>query len=154
MKPDPDNSDKDTAYVIDKGWLLSLCIRKDKDKNVPEFHKKNFLTFVLIHELAHIASNVDQHPKRFWSVFKWILHEAKNNDPNNPIYRHINFRTDPVNYCGILSVTYTPEWDSDLDEIEGALTQENTTVKDDDFTSNYVTNEYEEIGNMYDKIKF
>ena len=128
VETDPANRSKDTAYVIDKGWLLSLCLRKDKDKTVSSFHKRNFLTFVLIHELAHIAANVEQHPKRFWEVFKWLLHEAKNNDPDDPIYRYINFKTSPVNYCGILNVTYTPEWDSTLKDIGGAPTPEETTV--------------------------
>ena len=150
VETDPANRSKDTAYVLDKGWLLSLCIRTGKNKDLAEFHKKNFLTFVLIHELSHIASNVEQHPKRFWECFKWLLYEAKNNDPYDPIYRHINFNTDPVNYCNILKVTYTPENDDDLRDIQGALTEEVTTVT---YGRNQEYN-YQDYEDIYDDANF
>lgn len=156
VETDPGNKDEDTAFVIDKGWLLSLCIRKNKDKTVTEFHKRNFLTFVLIHELSHIASNVNNHPRRFWSVFKWLLYEAKNANP--PIYYYIDFSTDPVNYCGILNVSYTPEWDEDLDVIQGALTgEENMTVsrsQESMVPEKHIMDDYEKIGFQYDQTMF
>ena len=34
VETDPNNSDGDTAYVVDKGWLLSICIRSSKDKSI------------------------------------------------------------------------------------------------------------------------
>ena len=103
----------------------------------------------LIHELSHIASNVEQHPKRFWEVFKWLLHEAKNNDSINPIYKYINFKKDTVNYCGILQVNYSPEDDNDLNEIKGGKLD---NAKKELSLLSPVT-EYEQYGNLYDNIK-
>ena len=113
VETDPNNSDGDTAYVVDKGWLLSICIRSSKDKNASKFHQIRFLNFVLIHELAHIAANVQDHPQRFWEVFKWMLKEGKEVGLHEPI----NFEDFPVKYCGSLNVTYTPETDPELNDI-------------------------------------
>lgn len=115
VETDPNNSEGDTAYVVDKGWLLSICIRSSKNKNASQFHQLRFLNFVLIHELAHIASNVQDHPQRFWEVFKWMLKEAK----EIGLWEPINFDDFPVKYCGSLNVTYTPETDPELNDISG-----------------------------------
>ena len=76
VETNPNNRLMDTAFTLDKGYLVSMCLRTSKDKNLSKFHEQNLLKFVFIHELTHIAANVQNHPPRFWEAFRWILTEA------------------------------------------------------------------------------
>ena len=113
VETNPNNNDNDTSFVLDKGWLLSLCIRCSKNKDETCFHDLNMLKFVLIHELSHIAANVHQHPARFWDVFKWLLKKSK----EYGLYNYYDFRNNPILYCDKLKVNYTPEDDNSLLDI-------------------------------------
>lgn len=114
VETDPNNGDGDTSYTLDKGYLVSMCLRKSKDKNSDEFHSINTLTFVLIHELTHIAANVDQHPPRFWDVFKWLLTESV----EVGIYIPVEYSLEPIkSYCSRLNIDYSPYYDKDLKPI-------------------------------------
>ena len=81
----------DTSYVIDKGALVAFCVRErdpemkkclkkgcpDVDPSkIGDFIDLDVLTFVAIHELTHIAINLQEHPRGFWQAFKWLLQEA------------------------------------------------------------------------------
>ena len=61
VETNPDNKEGDTSYTLDKGYLLSMCLRCSKSMKVIDFHTINTLTFVFLHELAHIAAKVSQH---------------------------------------------------------------------------------------------
>lgn len=114
VETDPNNSEKDTSYVIDKGFLLSLCLRSSKNKDEADFHHINVLKFVLIHELSHIAADVDNHPIEFWIIFKWLLTEAQEAE----LYTHRSFERDPVDYCSLLNISYTPTDDEGLPKLD------------------------------------
>jgi hypothetical protein len=90
-----------TSYTINKGEMMHLCLR-NKNKN-KTFHEHNLLMFVIIHELAHIASKSIGHNKEFYENFKFLLNEAAEIN----IYKPVNFSNYPVEYCGI-DVTNNP----------------------------------------------
>lgn len=86
---------KYTSYSINKGEKIVLCIRsKDEQKKLVDL---NTMMFVVLHELAHIATKSIGHTPEFWDNFKWILTEAV----NTGIYKSQDFNNKPVEYCGI-----------------------------------------------------
>jgi len=86
---------KYTSYSINKGEKIVFCLRsKDEKKTLVDL---NTMTFVALHELAHIATESIGHTKEFWDNFKWILKEAT----KVKIYTFQDFNTKPVGYCGI-----------------------------------------------------
>ena len=86
---------KYTSYSINKGEKIVLCIRsKDEQKKLVDL---NTMMFVVLHELAHIATESIGHTPEFWENFKWILKEAV----NTGIYKSQDFNNKPVEYCGI-----------------------------------------------------
>ena len=90
-----------TSYTINKGELISLCIR---DKNTQkQIHKVNHLMFVIIHELAHIMSVSEGHTNEFMDNFKFLLRES--NDCGS--YFPVNYEDEPFQYCG-MKVTHNP----------------------------------------------
>jgi hypothetical protein len=114
VETNPSNSSDDTSYTLDKGYLVSMCIRKSKDKSKAAFHDINTLRFVLLHELTHIASNFEQHPEGFWVAFKWILKEAA----EAGIYQPIDYSKHPIhNYCAQMQVNYSPYYDSSVEDM-------------------------------------
>lgn len=82
-----------TSYSVNKGEKLILCIRQ-KNK---QFVEKNVIMYVAIHELAHIMTPEVGHTPAFWENFKFLLKEAISLD----IYKKINFKDNPHEYCGI-----------------------------------------------------
>ena len=99
----PHNKDGDTSYTIDKGSILSLCLRTGSG----DLHDFETLKFVFLHELTHIAANVYQHPDKFWKMFKVLLHEAE----QAGLYSPIDYSRYPVKYCGKLDISYNPYYD-------------------------------------------
>ena len=106
----PERSGGDTSYVIDKGDVFAMCLRDPKNGNQidPNF---NALTFVLIHEMSHLANASYGHPPEFWSMFKFILQEAA----NIGLYEIEDYKKNGSPYCGIV-ITYSPIFDAKLDE--------------------------------------
>jgi hypothetical protein len=93
-----------TSYTINKGEMMHLCLReKNRGKTL---HDQNLLMFVIIHELAHIASESVGHNAEFYDNFKFLLKEAV----ELGVYHPVNFHTNPVKYCGI-DVTNNPYYD-------------------------------------------
>lgn len=100
--PDEDDS---TSYTINKGELMALCLREKNDvtsSNRP-FHDYNTLLFVIIHEMAHIASITEGHNTEFIENFKFLLTEAHSLGYYNPV----DYKSNPIKYCG-LKVTNNP----------------------------------------------
>ena len=87
-----------TSYSINKGEQIVLCLR-DKDKLMD----LNTMTFVVLHEFAHLATESIGHTEEFWTNFKWILEESI----NIGIYTRQDFKTKNVDYCGI-KITSSP----------------------------------------------
>jgi len=84
-----------TSYSVNKGEKIVFCIRqKDEDES---FVDDNTLTFVAIHELAHIMTKSVGHTTEFWDNFKLLLKEAI----EHKLYLKENYSIDPKEYCGI-----------------------------------------------------
>jgi hypothetical protein len=101
------NDNIDTSYTLNKGSMVAFCLRDKGSNNY--IHDINTLTFVAIHELAHMAIEEDGHPPKFWSMFKWLLMEAEMGN----IYFSKNYSISPIQYCG-MTVNYNPRFDYDL----------------------------------------
>ena len=87
-----------TSYSVNKGEQIVLCLR-NKDSLVDI----NTMMFVVLHEMAHLASVSIGHTKEFWNNFRWILEESI----NIGIYIKQDFEKKPVEYCG-MDITSSP----------------------------------------------
>lgn len=92
--------DSTSSYTVNKGELIALCVRSKETK---EFHDWNTLLFVLIHELAHVASVTTGHNGEFIKNFKWLL--EKSNEAG--LYTPVDYSKNPITYCGV-RVTNNP----------------------------------------------
>lgn len=98
---------EDTSYTLNKGSTIAFCLREKGENNT--LHDINTLIFVAIHELAHIAIDDNEHPPKFWKMFKFLLQEAEQGN----IYKSQDYKNNPVRYCG-MGVNYNPLFDSKL----------------------------------------
>lgn len=104
----PERSGGDTSYVIDKGQVFAMCLRDPKKNNEME-KNENDLTFVLIHELAHLFTSTYGHDILFWNNFNFLLQEAVSIN----LYEPVDYKKTGSPYCGIV-VTYSPLFDKSL----------------------------------------
>jgi hypothetical protein len=93
-----------TAYSENKGQKLAFCL--NKEKNGSKLIDINTLTFVAIHELAHIMTISEGHKQEFWQNFKFLLEQAKASN----IYDPVNYKKNPESYCG-MDITDNPYYD-------------------------------------------
>lgn len=94
-----------TAYSENKGKKLAFCL--DTKKNgAGKLIDLNTLTYVAIHELAHIATLSVGHTPEFWQNFKFLLTQAKNIN----VYEPIDYKNNPQEYCG-MTITDNPFFD-------------------------------------------
>ena len=84
-----------TSYSVNKGEKLVFCIR-DKKEGEP-IVKENIMTFVIIHECAHLACDEIGHTFSFWEIMRLLLRISI----DNGIYKNIDFNSSPQEYCGI-----------------------------------------------------
>jgi hypothetical protein len=89
-----------SSYTLNKGELIAVCLRNKEDKG---FHDFELLKFVIIHELAHVASVSTGHNQEFIDNFKWLLQEAH----DAGMYHPVDYSKNPVTYCGV-DVTNNP----------------------------------------------
>lgn len=94
--------DDNTSFTINKGELISLCLR-DYTHNRP-FHDYNTLCFVVIHEMAHVASVSEGHNSEFIDNFRFLLREAV----KMGYYYPVDYSKNPFLYCGKIKVTNNP----------------------------------------------
>ena len=80
---------------------MALCLRHKKGDH--PFHDYNTLQYVMIHELAHIASVSEGHNQEFINNFRFLLRQAK----SLGYYEPVNYSHTPIYYCGI-KVTNNP----------------------------------------------
>lgn len=95
--PDEPNT---SSYTLNKGELIALCVRH---KDTKDIHDYKLLQFVVIHELAHVASVSTGHNAEFLKNFKWLLNEAS----EAGIYKPEDYSKNPITYCGV-HVTNNP----------------------------------------------
>ena len=85
-----------TAYSENKGEKIAFCLERYKNGG-GGLIDLNTLTFVAIHELAHVSTAGVGHTPEFWSNFKFLLGEAK----SCGVYRPVNYKDEPQQYCGM-----------------------------------------------------
>jgi hypothetical protein len=93
-----------TAYSENKGEKIAFCLNKTKDGD--RLIDLNTLTFVAIHELAHIMTTSIGHKQEFWQNFKFLLINAKEDN----IYQPVDYKKNPQQYCG-MDITDNPYYD-------------------------------------------
>ena len=93
-----------TAYSENKGEKLAFCL--NRTKNGANLIDLNTLTFVAIHEMAHIMTKSVGHKQDFWKNFKFLLENAK----DDGIYSPIDYKSKPQGYCG-MTITDNPYFD-------------------------------------------
>jgi hypothetical protein len=71
---------------------IAICVR---DKN-GEPYDPNTSMYVLLHELAHVASDSYDHGTEFWNNFRSLLEIAE----KAGVYTYVDYSTEPVTYCG------------------------------------------------------
>lgn len=82
-----DSEDEDVGYSIDKGKVIAVCT---------EDGPTNEAIFVMLHELAHIATPEWGHTETFWSNFEFLIEAAE----NLGWYKPIDYRKTPGSICG------------------------------------------------------
>jgi WLM domain len=83
-----------TAYSENKGEKMAFCLNEDKQGT--RLIDLSTLTFVAIHELAHLMTASIGHKDEFWDNFKFLLTSAK----KSGIYEPVDYSKSPVQYCG------------------------------------------------------
>ena len=97
-----------TSYSVNKGEKVYMCLRQRNERE--ELVDENVITFVAIHEMAHIGTVDVGHTPLFWNNFAWLLKKAE----DMGIYEYTNFAAHPVEYCGI-RITDQPTYDKAKD---------------------------------------
>ena len=107
----PTDPSGDTSYTIDKGAVVALCLR-ERGPAAGALHDLDTLTFVALHEMAHIAVEDVDHPPHFWSAFRFLLEEAE----AAGVYTSPRYEQAPRQYCG-MSINYNPRYDPETPSI-------------------------------------
>jgi hypothetical protein len=94
-----------TSYSVNKGEKVYMCLRQRNERE--ELVDENIITFVALHEMAHIGTHEVGHTPLFWNNFGWLLKRAEALE----IYHYTDFRAHPVEYCGI-HITDQPTYDA------------------------------------------
>jgi len=97
-----------TSYSVNKGEKVFMCLRQRNEKE--ELVNENIITFVALHEMAHIGTVDIGHTPLFWNNFGWLLKRAE----EIQIYEFTDFSAHPVEYCGI-RITDQPTYDKEKD---------------------------------------
>ena len=102
--------ESDAAYVINKKHM-SFCLQNKPNKNdnkIKTFEDINLMTYVGIHELAHIMSDEIGHGSEFISNFEFLLDYSKQLtyfdkllNKNIPVYIQLDKLNTADNYCGV-----------------------------------------------------
>lgn len=90
---------KYTSYTVNKGDKIYLCLRSKKTE---QLHDINLVTYVTIHELAHIACPELNHTPLFKEIFVFFLKISV----ALGIYQPVDYKEFPEEYCGLLIDEY------------------------------------------------
>ena len=85
-----------TSYSVNKGEQIVFCLRSKKNKN--KIHDLNLVMYVALHEISHVACPEFGHTQLFKKIFAFFTRVAI----DIGIYKKINFRIDPLEYCGLI----------------------------------------------------
>ena len=92
---------KYTSYSVGKGKQIIFCLRS-RDKT-QQLISEQTLTFVAIHELAHVMTISVGHTEEFWENMRFLLANAI----EWKLYTPIIYAKKPQPYCG-LQITSSP----------------------------------------------
>jgi hypothetical protein len=98
-----------TSYSVNKGEKIHLCLRQ-REGGSETLVDENIMTFVALHEMAHVITPTLGHGPDFWNNFGWLLKQAE----AQGIYKYQDFKAHPVSYCG-LHITDSPAYDPKKD---------------------------------------
>jgi hypothetical protein len=93
-----------TAYSENKGEKLAFCL--DTERQGGRLIDDNTLTFVALHELAHVATESIGHTEEFWRNFRFLLQEAH----KTGVYKPVDYKRSPARYCG-MTISDNPYFD-------------------------------------------
>jgi len=91
---------KYTAYSVNKGEQLALCLRNVDDDS---FIELNLILFVAIHEIAHVMTDEVGHTPKFWANMKYLLEQGE----KIGVYTPEDYSKNPKTYCG-MDINSTP----------------------------------------------
>jgi predicted metal-dependent hydrolase len=91
--------EKYTSYTINKGEKIVFCLRSKILNNI---HDMNTLMYVVIHELGHVGCPEFGHTPLFKKIFKFLLEQSIIIN----IYKPVDYRINPQNYCGMVINEY------------------------------------------------
>ena len=106
------NLESDAAYVINK-QDMSFCLQDEPQPGsrtkTTSFEDTNLITYVGIHELAHVMSEENGHGSEFIDNFEYLLNYSKNIPYINPfngkremLYTPLNAVENTAdNFCGV-----------------------------------------------------
>lgn len=83
-----------TSYTTNKGEEIVFCLRS---KYTGKLHDINNIMYVAIHEIAHVGCPEIGHTELFHIINKFLLNEGI----VKGVYKYVNYRKNPVEYCGI-----------------------------------------------------
>lgn len=84
-----------TSYTVNKGEEIVYCLRS---KSNNEIHDINLLMYVVLHEMAHVASPIYGHDKTFDDLVRFLINVSIELN----IYNEIDFNKNPIEYCGLI----------------------------------------------------
>lgn len=87
---------ENTSYNLNKGDMIIFCLRNKQNES--ELYDINFLMYVAIHEIAHIACPEQGHTDLFNKINKHFVGKAI----EHKLYNKIDFNKKPMNYCGLI----------------------------------------------------
>lgn len=79
------------AYNVNKGQRIAVCLHNRRG----ELNPFNETFFVVLHELAHVATDAYAHNREFWDAFRWLLRNAT----KAGLYRAVDYAQQPVAFC-------------------------------------------------------
>lgn len=92
----PDKYNSLTAYNDKKGETIAICLRYIKNNKI-YYHDYNTLVFVLLHEFSHTLNKAFDHNKHFWTIFGYVINDAK----EAGIYDPVNYEHNNIKYCNL-----------------------------------------------------
>lgn len=105
----PNKISPSVAYVIDKGDVLNLCLRKTFSDY--SLHDINIIMFVVLHEVSHLTTEDIEHTQQFWENFHMILKNAV----ECGIYEPTDYSKHNIKFCrSEMNITYNPLYDHSL----------------------------------------